>query len=177
MSSSSYDSTQNIAHTEDEADYVNVKPSLDSLAVALTFAQTIHTFSDTAPSKLKWCNLNGTDMKRFQYYNIIEPADINMGETTVWTLTDWVHRLLDVTDATFNFSSKQIKQITDNTDFFLTYDDSFTGASAPVGNRKLGQLRRLNLLEFDEDNRNNHSTTTWQRSEKLERLCSIHQKL
>lgn len=175
--SQAYQPTDEQAINQDETEVVEVKPSLDSVAVALTFSQTIHTFSQVAPSKLKWCDLTNTDMKRFSYYNIIEPADMNMGETTVWALAEWVENLLEQFNCTFNFSAKQIKELTDNADFFLTCDDSFAGSDAPVGNRKLGQLRRLNLLEFDEDNRNNHDLTTWQVSEKVDRLLSIHGEL
>lgn len=175
-STTSYDPTRSTANIESN-DEANITPSLDSLAVALTFSQTLRSFAEDAPSKLKWCNLSNTDMKRFDYYDIIEPAEMNMGETTVWTLQNWVHRLFSYTNETFNFSAKQIKTFTDLDSFFCDTDEPFAGSDAPIGNRKLGQLRSLDLLEFEEDNRSYHSTTLWRRTEKVERLVSLKEQL
>ena len=148
-------------------------PSVEEVAVVLTFRQTVERFAEEAPSKMKWCSLSENDVRRFVYYNIIEPAPVNMGRQTVWQLREWVNTILEQSTATFNFSAKQIKTLTKYNTQLTQLDGDFHARDTELHPRNLGLLKKTDLLDLKENNRHKHKPSVWEPSEKLNRIVHI----
>lgn len=166
------------SNTLDQTDYsLDHEPTLEEVAVVLTFRQTIDKFYYEQPSKMKWSPLTESDVRRFVYYNIVEPAPVNMGEQTVWQLCDWVETILTISDVTYNFSAKQIRDITRYSDSLARLDDEFTAKQTKLAGRSVGHLHKIDVISIEEDNRNKHRPTVWKVSDKVQKIIDLHEKL
>lgn len=148
----------------------STRPTLDAIAVVLTFRQTVEELREEVPTKIKWSDaLTESDLRRFIYYDLIEPADVNMGTQTRWTLQNWVESLLDLTDANLNFSAKQVKTLSKYGDQLsnLDHDGTFVGRETGFANRTLGHLNDIELIEIKTDNRHKHEPTEWTLTDRM----------
>lgn len=170
MSSPTVHESDEDVQTTEQTTYL---PTVEEVAVVLTFRQTIERFHEDAPSKLKWCDLSEGDIRRYVYYNIVEPAPVNMGRQTVWQLRDWVQTILEQTDSTFNLSAKQIKTLTKYNDELSSLDDTFHAKDTNLHPRNLGLLKDTGLLSMKENNRHQHKPSVWQPTEKLNRILDV----